>query len=195
MRRTLRLMYTSVVLATVGCGPAIEVRTMTAPDRGLTGMHTFRILPGPARRDGRAVTGADDPMISNSIANRAIRERIERAFLGRGYLIAERHADFAVAFYATARERLDVTMWDYGYPFHPRWRRYDRPVQTVTDYTEGSVIVDVIDPRTRDLLWRGEGTARLSDDTSKNVELLAKAAEAIIAEFPQATGPIVVARP
>lgn len=194
MRSTLRVMYASIALATVGCGPSIEVRTMASPDRGLSGLHTFRVLPGPTRRDGRAVTGADDPMISNSIANRAIREKIEMAFLRRGYLTTERHPDFAVAFYATAREKLDVTVWDYGYPFYPAWPRYGRPTQTVTEYTEGSVIIDVIDPRSRELLWRGEGKARLSDDMSKNVELLAKAAEAIIAEFPQPTGPLVAVR-
>jgi hypothetical protein len=56
----------------------------------------------------------------------------------------------------------------------------------VTEYTEGSVIVDVIDPVTRELLWRGAGQARLSNDMSENVELLAKAAAAIVARFPQA---------
>jgi hypothetical protein len=152
------------------------------------------VLPGPARRDGRTVTGADDPMINNSIANRAIRERIERAFLTRGYLITERHPDFVVAFYATAEQKLDVTLWDYGYPFHPRWRGYPWPTQMTTEYTQGSVIVDVIDPYTRDLLWRGEGKARLSDDMSKNVELLAKAAEAIVAKLPPASGSLVARR-
>lgn len=49
-----------------------------------------------------------------------------------------------MAFYASAREKLDVTTWDYGYPFYPGWSRYQRPTQTVTQYTEGSVIVDVI---------------------------------------------------
>ena len=101
MRSTLQLVYTSIIVAIVSCGPSIEVRTMAARDRGLSGLLTFRILPIPTRRDGRPPTGADDPVISNSIANRAIREHIERAFLGPGYLIAEWSPDFAVAFYAT----------------------------------------------------------------------------------------------
>ena len=133
---------------------------MAAPDAGFTALHTFQMLPGPARRDGQAATGVDDPMISNSIANRAIREQIVKAFEGRGYTRVERNADFAVAFYATAREKLDVNAWDYGYPFYPGSPRYPRPVERVTTYTEGSVIIDVIKPVTRDLLWRGEGKAR-----------------------------------
>jgi hypothetical protein len=153
------------------------------------------MLPGPARRDGRAVTGADDPMISNSIANRAIRDRIRKAFEDGGYIVDERNPDFAVAFYATAREKLDVSTWDYGYPFTPGWPRYPRQSPMVTQYTEGSVIIDIVKPGSQQLLWRGEGKAQLSDDPSENVQQLAKAAEAIVAKFPHATTRVVAATP
>lgn len=187
--------YASLALLSVGCGRSIEVRTMAAPDAGLSTLHTFRMLPGPARRDGRAATGADDPMISNSIANRAIRERIRRAFEENGYVLDERNPDFAVAFYATAREKLDVSTWDYGYPFTPGWPRYPRQRQMVTQYTEGSVIIDVVKPVSRDLLWRGEGKAELSEDPSDNVQQLAKAAEVIVSKFPHATSRVVAIKP
>ena len=168
---------------------------MAAPDAGLSSLHTFRMLPGPARRDGRAVTGADDPMISNSIANRAIRERIRKSFEDAGYTLDERSPDFAVAFYASAREKLDVNRWDYGYPFTPGWPRYPRQGPVVTQYTEGSVIIDVVKPVGRELLWRGQGTATLSDDPSENVQQLTKAAEAIVSKFPRATSRVVALTP
>jgi hypothetical protein len=187
--------FASFAIVGVACGRSIEVRTMAAPDAGLSSLHTFRILPGPARRDGRAVTGADDPMISNSIANRAIRDRIRKAFEDGGYIIDERSPDFAVAFYATAREKLDVSTWDYGYPFTPGWPRYPRQSPMVTQYTEGSVIIDIVKPGSQQLLWRGEGKAQLSDDPSENVQQLAKAAEAIVAKFPHATTRVVAATP
>lgn len=179
--------YASLAIATAGCASSIEVRTMEAPDAGLSALHTFRMLPGPARRDGRPVTGADDPMISNSIANRAIRERIVKALQGHGYAIKDQGPDFAVAFYATTRTKLDVTVWDYGYPFSPGWPRRPIPQERVVPYTEGSVIIDVINPATKTLLWRGEGKATLSDDPSENVKQLSKAAEAIIGKLPHAT--------
>lgn len=185
----------TLALAFTGCRGGIEVRTMVAPDARLSSLHTFRMLPGPARRDGRPATGADDPMISNSIANRTIREQIVKAFQERGYTLDDRNPDFGVAFYATAREKLDVSAWDYGYPYYPRWPRYPGPVQTVTQYTEGSVVIDVVQGRTRDLLWRGEGKAELSDGLAENVQQLAKAATAIVSKFPQATRITIAARP
>jgi hypothetical protein len=187
-------LVTVIGLAAAACAPAIEVRTIVAPDAGLSTLHSFRMLPGPERRDGRPVTGADDPMISNSIANRALRERIAKTFEDRGYLLDERNPDFAVAFYASARQKLDVNVWDYGYPFPPRWPRYPA-YHPVTQYIEGSVIVDVVHAGTRELLWRGEGRAVLSDDPSDNVKQLVKAAEAIVATFPEASKRVVAVRP
>jgi len=187
--------YASLALAAAACGPSITVRTMEAPDAGLSTLHTFRMLPGPARRDGRPVTGEDDPMISNSIANRAIRDRITQAMQGRGYAVDDRSADFGVAFYATAREKLDASLWDYGYPFHPGWPRYPGAVQTVTLYTEGTVIIDIVRPSDGELLWRGEGKAELGNDPAENVKQLATAAEKIVEKFPRATSRVVAARP
>jgi hypothetical protein len=185
----------TLVLSVNGCRGGIEVRTMVAPDARLATLHTFRMLPGPARRDGRPAAGADDPMIGNSIANRTIRKEIAKAFEERGYALDERNADFAVAFYATAREKLDVSDWDYGYPFYPRWPRYPGAVQTVAQYTEGSVVIDVLKSGTRDLLWRGEGRAELSNEPAENVKQLAKTAAAIVAKFPQRTSRVVAERP
>lgn len=185
----------TLALGILGCGRTIDVRTMSAPDARFSDLHAFRLLAGPARRDGLAAAGSDDPMISNSIANRAIRDQIVKAFQSRGYTLAEGTADFVVAFYATAHEELDVSLWDYGYPTYPRWPRYPSPVPTVTRYTEGSVVIDVVRPGTRELLWRGEGKAELTDTPAKNVERLAKAASAIVAKFPQATPRLVAERP
>lgn len=183
----------SLVLA-AACGRSIEVQTMVAPDAGLGALHSFRMLPGPARRDGRVVTGDDDPMITNSIANRTLRERIAKAFTERGYTIDERTPDFGVAFYATAREKLDVSTWDYGYPFYPRWGHYGPPMQTITPYTEGSIIIDVVKPGSGELLWRGVGKAELVDGPDKNLEQIARAAEAIVARFPRGTARVVAER-
>jgi hypothetical protein len=181
--------------ALAGCRAGIPVRTMTAPDAGLSSLHSFRVLPAPARRDGRAIDGADDPMIDNSIANRALRERIIRAFEDRGYTFDERHADFGVAFYASSKEKLDLSVWDYGYPFNPRWPRYPGPVPAPTAYIEGTVVVDVVKPDSRELLWRGEGKAELTNDAVDNVRELSKAAAAVVAQFPRASARVVASHP
>jgi hypothetical protein len=189
MRSTkLLVAFATFALVTTSCSHAIEVRTMASPDVGFSSLHTFSLLPGPARRDGAVATGDDDPMLSNSIANKEIRAPIIREFQDLGYTFVERNPDFAVAMYASAREKLDVTNYDYGYPFYPRWwsRFPEYPAQTITQYTEGSVIVDVINPTTHELLWRGQGTAELTENLNDNVKRLARVAEKVVAKFPHA---------
>ena len=193
MSTTRWMCFSMVAVLTTACGPRIEVRTMAAPDAGLGALQTFRMLPPPVRRDNQPITGEDDPMINNSIANRAIRERILKAFVARGYVRNDRSPDFGVAFYATSREHLDATIWDYGYPFNPRWGRLGLPGTSPS--TEGSVVIDVVRWDTKELLWRGVGTAHLSDDADKNVSLLGDAVDEIIGKFPSAFSQKVAVRP
>jgi hypothetical protein len=184
----------TLALAALGCAGSYHVRTITAPEANVAGLATFRVLPAPPPRDGRA-GGAYDPMVNNSIANRALRERITVAFQERGYALDERAPDFAVAVYASARERLDVTVWDYGYPYWPRrgWGARVPLREQVTEYVEGTVVVDVVRAGTRELLWRGSGSTTLSEDPTRDVAELQRVAEAVVKKFPKAVPRPVVA--
>ena len=127
-------------------------------------------------------------MLSSSIAHRTLRDRLIKAFQGQGYTLDERNADIGVAFYASVHERLDVRLWNYGYPFYPGWYG---PVETVTPYPEGTVIVDVVRLSSHELLWRGRGSVEYSDDPTENLNRLGKAADMIVARFPRAA-PVMV---
>jgi hypothetical protein len=194
MRSTSRWLALASLSLAAACGASIEVRTMAAPDASLAGMGSFRLLPSPVRRDGRPPSGDDDPMISNSIANRAIRAQITRSFQDRGYTLNELNPDFVVAFYATAHEKLDVTAWDYGYPFSDPSHHAPRQAPVAVAYMEGSVVIDVIKAGTGTLLWCGEGRAALGNDPSESVKLLTRAADAIVSKFPSASPRVVADR-
>ena len=65
---------------------------------------------------------------------------------------------------------------------------------TVTQYTQGTVIVDVFDPKTKDLLWRGQGVAAVSDNEQQYEQDLQKAVEAIVDKFPAAGTKVALAQ-
>jgi hypothetical protein len=189
--RAVAVLSSVLLIAVAGCTPTYEVHTIAAPNVVVSRFQTFRILPVPPRRDGRASEGPYDPMVNNSITNRALRETVARAFAARGFVQDESRPDFLVAVYASACERLDVGLWDYGYPHAPRGRNL--PSESLTTYTAGTVVVDVVSPMTRELWWRGTGTARLSEKPSADMKELQKAAAAIVKEFPAAASPAAVA--
>jgi hypothetical protein len=180
-----------VVAATIAvqaCGPAIEVRTIASPDARFTSLRTFRVLPVPRAPRGETLD-ARHPMLVNSIANRVLRQAIVLGFESQGYVVDGRNPDLTVAVYASAREKLQVTYWDYGYPWRPRWWSgwgRGRVGPTVTEYTEGTVIIDVIEPTSRDLLWRGRGVAIVSDDEREYLTHLRNTVAAILEKFPRA---------
>jgi hypothetical protein len=51
------------------------------------------------------------------------------------------------------------------------------------------VIVDVFDPGSRELLWRGSATARMSEDPMQDMKELQRVARAIVKRFPRSTAP------
>src|SRR5207245_3235828 len=155
------------------CAPPLRGPTPLCPAVTLRGLRAFRVLPTPKPKIAGAVSSTNDPMLVNSISNRALRTDLAQEFAGLGYVASDSNPDFCVAYYASTKQQLDVTYWDYGYAWRPRWwsgygRRWGRgwgadwgmqngPM--VTQYTQGTVIVDVIDPKTKDVLWRGQGVA------------------------------------
>jgi hypothetical protein len=206
--RTTQLLTTAALLALGGCAPAVSVRTALSPDASLRGLLTFRVLPTPKPKIASAVSSTNDPMLVNSISNRALRNDLVQEFAGLGYVPSDSNPDFCVAYYASTKQQLDVTYWDYGYAWQPRWwsgwgRRWGRgwggdwgiqSAPSVTQYTQGAVIVDVFDPRTKDLLWRGQGVAAVSDDEQQYEQELKKAVEAIVDKFPAAANKVALAQ-
>ncbi len=187
----------AVVLMLAACSSVPQVQTAIRPDGGVSRLYTFSILPAL-----RHVGGGDesnDPMRVNSGSNRALRDALLQGFARRGYAVADSSPDFVVAYYATARDRLDIMRWDYGYAWWPHWWRgwgLRGPVgpTEATEYAPGTVVVDVIDPRTRELFWRGKGLARVSDDERAYELDLQKTVRAIVARFPRARPSVARAR-
>ena len=188
MMRMTPLLTAAVVLTLAACAVEPQVRTAVSPDDGLGGLHTFSILPAPRRIGGGE--WSNDPMRVSSGSNRVLRNALLQGLVSRGYAVAGSSPDFAVAYYATSKDKLDIMRWDYGYPWWPRWWRGWGPRGPVgpmeaTEYAPGTVVVDVIDPRTGELLWRGKGLAPVSDDEGAYELHLQETVRAILARFPR----------
>ena len=68
--------------------------------------------------------------------------------------------DFRVAVHFGSREKVQVTDWGYGYA--PSRRYYGGGGVDVYTYTEGTLILDVVDATSEQLLWRGSATGAVS---------------------------------
>jgi hypothetical protein len=220
MRSTLLLGAVVATAITTGCssGGGIQVRTSVDPSADIAALHTFYVLNAPSRSESSPLP-ASDPMLDNSITNKALRGDLAQSLESRGYTTAPRQsADFLVAYYAGTSTKLDTTYWA-GSRLDPAWRYNYRgrrgwawpyygaayygpmnpwsyaPGASITSTTEGKVIVDITDPRTNELLWRGQGVEPVSSDPAQYANDLQGVVSAIIAKFPQATGQPVASAP
>lgn len=194
-------------LTALACSQGVQVRTSVAPDASLTGLRTFAVLTAPERAANAPTLSQDDPMLSNSITNQQLQSDLVQGFQSKGYTLSTSNPDFQVAYYAGTKEKLDTTYWNpgpgwrYGYrgfgfrrnrfasawPFYGGYGYgYPYANMQVQDYTQGTVIVDVIDPQNMELIWRGQGVANVSDDPAKYSKELAASVSAILKKFPQA---------
>jgi hypothetical protein len=208
MRSNLLLVAGTIVVAITGCSRSgIQVRTTVEPGANLSGLRSFYVLTPPSRSANATPLSTNDPMLENSITNNQLRSDLAQAFQSIGYVSAPRQsADFLVAYYAGTKEKFDTTYWgptyDPGWRYSYRGRRgwawpyygagyYGGPYYgggiNVNSYTQGQVIVDVTDPRTQELLWRGQGVEPVSNDPAKYTAELQNVVNAIVGKFPGPT--------
>ncbi len=90
-----------------------------------------------------------------------------------------RQADFLVAFYATAKNKTQITPPTYRIGrFGRRWVRPGR----VRHYKQGTLIVDIVDREQKELVWRGVGSGAL--DPGNPTRNLLEAIEKVLKDFP-----------
>jgi hypothetical protein len=56
---------------------------------------------------------------------------------------------------------------------------------TVSEYTVGTLVVDIFDTKTKNLVYRGTASDEINKDPKKNEKKLDKAAEKLFKDFPQ----------
>jgi hypothetical protein len=124
-----------------------------------------------------AIPNFSDPLAQDSLNDGRIRNALESRLTVSGFRMESTATpDFTVAYYVTTKNKVSVQDYSYG---PPRW--FGRRDISVNQYTEGTLTVDVIDVKTRQLVWRGRasGTLELKDMDKK----INKAVEKLVNKF------------
>jgi uncharacterized protein DUF4136 len=185
--RTLSVFAVALSTLVVSACYSVRVQSLGRPSANFAQYRTFKILDAPHRPEGAPVIPrgpAAEPMLNNSITYDAGREFLKEALEARGFVEDKKNPDFTVAFYASARERLNINNWGYGYGYGNFY---------VTEYTEGTVLIDLVDPDTKKLVWRGSGVATVSDNPRKYLKELSRIVPKIVDRIPSAYASTVVA--
>ena len=91
--------------------------------------------------------------------------------------------DFLVDYHAAVRQRWDVTTINRYYGYNPTW---DAPDTYIREYEEGSLMVDIIEPGSRKLMWRGMAEAEVgpSSTPQEREQRVSEAVRRMLERFP-----------
>ena len=117
---------------------------------------------------------ATDPLAGDSLNDGRIRTAMESQLIANGYRVESGSPDFVIVYHVTTKNKLNVQDYSYG---PPRW--FGRRDIRVDQYSEGTLLVDFIDTKTNQVIWRGRASGTLEmkgvdKKISKSVEKLVK---------------------
>jgi hypothetical protein len=179
----------AILLALTACAPAPEVQTVVAPDAGLDRLRTFRVVLA-SNYLGDVLPGETSPAFLNSMTERELGKDIEAQLERHGYAANDASPDVLIEYGTAVKEELDPTDWSYNYLWRPNdWRGWGPGTNDATpaEYAHGAVVIDVVDARTNQLLWRGHEAADPSGDPRVTMRGLDHAVAAILDRFPGRT--------
>jgi hypothetical protein len=151
-------------------------------------------------RESGQVSG-DNPLQLSDIQRGRIDTALTYALGNRGFQFTDdaSQADLLLSWHLVTQHKTDVRTYEtpaygMGYGGYGRYNRYSSyncwscaPTRTevmVQNYTQGTFIVDMIDPTMKQSVWRGVTQSRLKGKHSEDQGKYNDAATAIFASFP-----------
>src|SRR5258706_1532887 len=97
-----------------------------------------------------------NPALNSELVKKRIDADIERAFSAKGLSVVTGESDLNVRYHFGSARKTEVDTYPAG------WRGLRTRVVRVP-YTEGTLVIDLRDPSTRSLVWRGIATEEKHD--------------------------------
>lgn len=127
------------------------------------------------------------PNIDNLVLER-VKNAVSAELTAKGFTKTSDNPDFLIAEHIGKKDRVQVSDWGYGYGGHRGYRGgYWGPSGASTyKFEEGSLILDFVDPKTKDLIWRGSAKAEVQniDTPEKKDKLIKTVVKEILEPFP-----------
>jgi hypothetical protein len=147
-------------------------------------LKTYDWLPAPRKAE------VDQLTIRN------IEFAVDKQLKAKGLGMSSETPDFLIAVHITKQRKVDTEQWGYAYGngnffYGRRFSRFggapsDYQFRRGTDtyvYDIGTLIIDFVDTKTRELIWRGTATAEI-DPSAPSIDLINKAVSKILENFP-----------
>ncbi len=165
-----------------GCA-SYQVESDFDPEVDFSQYGTFAWLP--------RTPDANSPIKSDSLLYNRIERAVNNNLAAKGMRLAESEADASllVTEHIGIEQKLRVNTTNYGYGYGS-WGYYGGGYQQtqVDQYEEGTLMIDLIDAKTKQLVWRGTAQSRLQNlkTPEERNKRIREAVDAILEKYPPA---------
>lgn len=170
------------LLTLVGCVSPTAVDYEHTATEKIAGYHCFAIEERPAG-------GSDADIVLSPIVDRRIERALRAELRAKGFSDGCPSPDFRVRFYTASRTRTrvhDLTMGTGLFRQYPHYSFGGYSQIEIDQYQQGTIVVDLIDAPSGQLVWRGSYTLRLGRTAPEAAEI-EKIVGKILAPFPPGT--------
>jgi hypothetical protein len=174
--RMLKVMLGLLVLfAVAGTANAQTVTTDHDPNANFSQYKTFMWINRPHV--------PADPLMEQRII-----DSVSAALTAKGWRQVSEGADVGVSAHAATKEEHTLETFYDGFGGGWGWHRWGgglgEAITTPQTYTVGTLVIDLFDTHTKQLIWRGAATATLSNKPDKDTKKLDKAVDKLFKDFP-----------
>lgn len=181
MRTWVVALAASPFLWASGCS-SISVKQDYDREADFSALKTYDWMQTPPAATGDVKAALE----RNSLLDKRVRSGVDAQLSAKGYQKETAGPDFYVIYHTGIEDKVNVTDWGYGYAGYGRYGMGAVHSVDVYEYQEGTLIVDVIDAKTKQLIWRGfaTGTVDPDADAEKREKKLNEAITKMMAQFP-----------
>lgn len=178
-----------LALATLltGCASGPRVYSSLSPEADMSSYQTYSYVP---------TLGTQTEGEPTTLLTQYLRTAVDREMQARGYRYVPDGGDLLVNFYVETEEKLQsrtartgpsvgVGFGYYAYRgrLYSSWQTY--PETEISQYTEGTLNIDLADAARRELVWEGVAIGRITEEARRNVQAAVDAVVPMVfAEFP-----------
>ncbi len=133
----------------------------------------------------------EDPVVDNGLMTNRVTRAVDAELFARGFKKAsgDASADFLITYHVSAENRQSINSFHSSYGYYPCWQgcfQHSFYNDTyIRHYKQGTFMIDVIDPASSELIWRGIAGRRLTAETPQERDsYVNEIVAAILAEFP-----------
>jgi hypothetical protein len=172
----------SLILGVTGCATSSRVGVTSDFDHSVN----FRAYKTWAWYPQQTVDAEGGPAKGyESFLDQRLQAAVERELSTKGLTRVDKNPDLFVAYSAKVEEKQQVSPYynGLGYPYYG-YGYYGRGAYTpVTQYKAGTVIIDFVDAKRKELAWRGSGQAQV-DNQSISEEEVHRIVNGILGTYP-----------